>query len=74
MHVLIAGRQEGKTTSLMHWLGKGTSIIQYPGWSRVVIVADRQRHTWLKERYWGSLEDFDHRVYTVHEIQTGRFS
>jgi len=57
----------------MHWLGHGNAIVDYPGWSRVVIVADRQRHTWLKERYWGRLEDFDHRVYTLHEIQTGHF-
>ena len=73
MHVLIAGRQEGKTTKLMEWVKGGVRIDPYPGWSRVAIVANWQRHDVLREKYWAELEDFDHRVYKFDEFKYGRF-
>ena len=73
MHVLIAGRQEGKTTKLMAWVNEGIAVDRYPYWSRVAVVDSIQRHIQLKGEYWGKIEDFDHRVYTFDEIQEGRF-
>jgi hypothetical protein len=74
MHVLMAGRGEGKTTALMGWVEGGVQVSGYPGWSRVAIVANRQRHDWLKSKYWAVMEDFDHRVYTLDEIKDGHFT
>ena len=73
MKVLIAGRQEGKTTKLMNWVYGGVKVQRYPGWSRVAIVSNRLRHTHLKDEYWRQIEDFDHRVYTLDDIRDGRF-
>lgn len=73
MRVLIAGRQEGKTTQLMNWVKDGVMVAGYPGWSRVAIVPNRQRHDYVKSIYWNLIEDFDHRVYTLLDIQEGLF-
>lgn len=73
MRVLIAGRQEGKTTKLMAWVNEGIAVERYPGWSRIAVVANRQRHNQLKSEYWRLIEDFDHRVYTFDDIKEGRF-
>jgi hypothetical protein len=69
---LVLHRQEGKTTQLMGWVKDGVRVEGYPGWSRVAVVIDRRRHDRLKHQYWDEMEDFDHRVYTLREIQTGR--
>ena len=74
MKALVLHRQEGKTTQLMDWVKDGVRVEGYPGWSRVVVVIDRQRHDRLKHQYWDEMEDFDHRVYTLREIQTGHFT
>lgn len=75
MHVLIKNRQEGKTTQLMKWVADGVPLDKdgYPFWSRVVIVVDAKRFDILKREYWSKLEDFDHRVFTLNDIQHGRF-
>ena len=73
MEILFTGRQEGKTTRLMNWVNDGERIEGYPGWSRVAIVPNRARHNDIKRMYWNELEDFDHRVYTLLEIQQGHF-
>lgn len=73
MHVLIKNRQEGKTTQLMKWVAEGVEVDKYPFWSRVAIVLNQKRHDALKREYWNKLIDFDHRVYTLHDIQHGRF-
>jgi predicted ATPase len=74
MHILMAGQGEGKTTQLMDWVKAGVQVSGYPGWSRVAVVTDHQRHNQMRDHYWGELEDFDHRVYTLHDIQTGHFT
>lgn len=75
MHVLIKNRQEGKTTQLMKWVADGVPLDKdgYPFWSRVVIVVDQKQHDILRRDYWARLEDFDHRVYTIRDIEHGRF-
>jgi len=57
----------------MDWVKGGVQCEGYPGWSRVAVVINRQRHDRLKHQYWGEMEDFDHRVYTLREVQTGHF-
>ena len=73
MKVLMTGRQEGKTTQLMAWVKGGVNVAGYPGWSRVAIVPNKERHDYVKHIYWNQIEDFDHRVYTLREIQQGHF-
>ena len=73
MRVLIAGHQEGKTTKLMAWVHAGIAVDQYPGWSRIAVVVNRQRHDQLKSEYWRLIEDFDHRIYTMDDIRDGFF-
>lgn len=74
MHVLIADRQQGKSTRLMEWVQNGVPCNDYPFWTRVAIVSDLQRCQDLKDRYWRKMKDFDHRVYTMREIENGRFT
>lgn len=73
MEVLITDRQEGKTTQLMNWVKDGTVVNKYPGWSRVAIVANRQRYEYVRNIYWELIDDFDHRVFMLSDIQNGRF-
>lgn len=73
MHVLIAGRGEGKTTKLIEWVKGGIMIRQYPGWTRVAVVVDERSYFDLKRQYWDEIEDFDHRVYQIREFDRGRF-
>ena len=71
---LVLHRREGKTTQLLDWVKGGVRVEGYPGWSRVAVVIDRRRHDRLKHQYWGEMEGFDHRVYTLTEIQRGHFT
>lgn len=73
MQVLVTSRHEGKTTKLMEWVSNGTAVKEYPFWSRVVIVVDLRSYNNIKRNWWGKIDDFDHRVYTWHDIQQGRF-
>jgi hypothetical protein len=58
----------------MEWVKEGVRVSGYPGWSRVAIVINRRRHDQLRDQYWFDLADFDHRVYTMRDIQMGRFT
>jgi hypothetical protein len=73
MEALVTGRQEGKTTRLMSWVKCGIQVEGYPGWSRVAIVPNRARHDYMRSIYWKLIDDFDHRVYTLLEVQQGHF-
>ncbi len=74
LKVMVRDRGQGKTTQLMKWVKEGVQVSGYPGWSRVAIVVNRRRHDQLKKQYWGIIEDFDHRVYALDEIQRGHFT
>ena len=73
MHVLVTGRQEGKTTRFMEWVKGGVKVKDYPGWSRVGVVVDERAYLDVKRQYWGDIEDFDHRVYQIKEFERGHF-
>jgi len=73
LKALILHRQEGKTTQLMDWVKDGVRVEGYPGWSRVAVVIQRHRLDRLKRQYWAEMADFDHRVYTLEEVQRGHF-
>jgi hypothetical protein len=36
---IVGDRRSGKTTALVKWLVEGHEIPEYPGWSRVIVVA-----------------------------------
>lgn len=67
MQVLVRERQEGKTASLVNWLQQGERTDRYPGWSRVLVVIDERERARLREEYWSSIEDIDHRLWTYAE-------
>lgn len=76
MHVLIKNRQEGKTTQLMKWVADGVPLDKdgYPFWSRVAVVANAKRFETLRGAYWDKIEDIDHRLFTLDDIEHGRFT
>lgn len=41
--VLVLGHAEGKTTQLVQWLIGGEVVDGWPGWSRVLVVANGDR-------------------------------
>lgn len=71
MRVLAAGRQGGKTTQVVDWLKAGERTETYPGWTRVLLVSRMSEFNRLRARYWGEIEDFDHRVYHVRDWARG---
>jgi hypothetical protein len=65
--VLLRGRGGGKTTEAMRWVAGGTRVPGYPGWSRVLVAANRTMFDHLRREWWGLLEDLDHRVYAYDD-------
>lgn len=51
MNVIVRDRQLGKTTELVRWLLGGRAINAWPGWSRVLVVADAQRAVWTSRHF-----------------------
>lgn len=49
----LRARQSGKTTELLRWLLRGHRVDEPPGWSRVVLTANRQtlKHMLLSFRW-----------------------
>lgn len=67
LEVLVRGRGGGKSTVAMRWVADGKRVRGYPGWSRVLVVANRSMFDCLRRDWWSQLEDFDHRVYVFKE-------
>jgi hypothetical protein len=70
--VLLRGRGGGKSTAAMRWVAEGKRVKGYPGWSRVLVVANRSMWEHLRGEWWARLEDFDHRVYTFESWRRSR--
>jgi hypothetical protein len=72
MRVMVADRGAGKTTELVRWVLDGTMANSYPGWSRVLVVANLQRYRALDQEWRERIEDFDHRVCDYRTWVTAR--
>lgn len=70
MTVLLANRQEGKTTQALAWLTHGHPIDAPPGWSRVLVVPNTAaaRYIDLTARASGiAVPDLHRRVFGILE-------
>lgn len=65
MRVITTGKHQGKTTALIGWVAAGKPMQGYPGWTRILLVHDRNEHNRLRRRYWWCIDDFEHRIYTL---------
>jgi hypothetical protein len=60
---------QGKTQELVNWVKEGVQTDSYPGWSRILIVPNREQATFIYSTYKKELEDIHHRVYFLEEWQ-----
>lgn len=51
LRVVLTERQQGKTTQLVEWLLGGEPIDAWPSWSRVLIVHDSRRLTYILDHF-----------------------
>lgn len=57
LQIVLADRQEGKTTRLVEWLLQGHLTEPWPGWSRMLLVPTVREAVNLPEEYhWADLE------------------
>jgi hypothetical protein len=49
MRYLVSGRGSGRTTALTAWLAGGHPVDGWPGWSRLLVVADQRMLHWTRD-------------------------